>query len=114
MHVIIDRWTLAEELWSFGEDDLHRVPLNMTDEELIRLWQIAGKTYLDGSARSSGEAAALALVSLVEGRTRPLARTRRRPQSQRTTFPETPEDRHADVFRIQQRHDFPHPWHDSR
>ena len=114
MHVIIDRWSLAEELWSFGEDDLYRVPLDMTDEDLIRLWQVAGETYLDGSARSGGEAAALALVRLVEGRVRPLARTRRRPKAQWPTFHETPEERRADVFRIQRQHDFPHPWHDSR
>jgi len=114
MSVVIDRWTLAEELWSFGEDGLYRVPLEMTDEDFVRLWQMAGETYLDGSARSGREAAALALVRLVEGRPRPLTRTRRRPKSQRLTFSDTPEQRHTDVLRIERLHSFPHPWHDSR
>jgi hypothetical protein len=30
--VQIDKWTLAEELWSFGEDSLYREPLRMDDE----------------------------------------------------------------------------------
>jgi hypothetical protein len=110
MTVSIDRWTLAEELWAFGEDDLHRVPLEISDEDMIRLWILAGETYLGGKARSGGEAAALALVTMVEGKPRPLARRRRRPQSQRAVFTETPEQRLADVHRIERQHDFPHRW----
>jgi hypothetical protein len=54
----IDRWTLAEELWSFGEDSLYCEPLRMDDEAMIRVWVLAGRPSLRGPARSSGEAAA--------------------------------------------------------
>jgi hypothetical protein len=36
--VEIDRWTLPEELWSFGEDALYSMPLQMSDEDMIRVW----------------------------------------------------------------------------
>jgi hypothetical protein len=110
--VVIDRWTLAEELWLFGEDDLYRVPLQLADEELIRLWIHAGETHFSGRGRSGSEAAALALVELVEGKPRSLARRRRRPRSRRPTFAETSEQRSADVHRIQREHSFPHEWGD--
>jgi hypothetical protein len=110
MVVSIDRWTLAEELWLFGEDDLYRLPLEMADEDMIRLWLLAGEIYIEGSARSGSEAAALALVRTAEGRARPLVRSRRRPKSQRPTFSETAEQRRADVHRIERKHSFPHRW----
>jgi len=37
-----DRWTLAEELWSFGEDSLYPVALQLSDEDMVRLWLLAG------------------------------------------------------------------------
>jgi hypothetical protein len=40
----IDRWTLAEELWSFGEDSLYCEPLRMDDEAMIRVWVLAGSS----------------------------------------------------------------------
>jgi hypothetical protein len=30
-----DRWTLAEELWSFGEDSLYPVALQLSDEDMV-------------------------------------------------------------------------------
>ena len=33
-----DRWTLAEELWSFGEVSLLSVALQLSDEDMVRLW----------------------------------------------------------------------------
>jgi len=74
----IDRWTLAEELWSFGEDSLYREPLDLDDEAMIRVWGLAGKLSLRGPARSSGETAALAAVEVMamielRGRSRTLA-----------------------------------------
>ena len=57
-----DRWTLAEELWSFGEDSLYPVGLQLSDEEMVRLWLLAGELLLNEKARSSGEATALAGV----------------------------------------------------
>jgi hypothetical protein len=86
-------------------------PLDLSDQELIRLWQLAGAIHLDPAIEcSSSEAAAIALVAMVEGESRPLARRRRRPQSQRRTFSETTEERQADVHRIEREHNFPHRW----
>src|SRR5512133_3417018 len=81
--VSVDRWTLAEELWSFGEDSLYPIALQLSDEDMVRLWLSAGRLLLKGKARSSGEASALAAVALIEGKQRPLARKRRRPQVRR-------------------------------
>ena len=67
-----DRWTLAEELWSFGEDSLYPVALRLSDEDMVRLWLIAGGLLLKERARSSGEATALAAVAVIEGNQRPL------------------------------------------
>jgi hypothetical protein len=110
MIVSIDRWTLAEELSAFGEDDLCRLPLEMADEDLIRLWLLAGETYRAGCARSGSEAAALALVRMVEGEPRPLARRRRKPKSQQQVFGKSRKQRGADVRRIEREHNFPHRW----
>ena len=108
--VATDRWTLAEELWSFGEDSLHRAALQMSDEDMVRLWLLAGKLYLKGKARSAGEAAALAGVAVLEGRQRPLARRRRRPQAKRPRFDQTPEERYAEISRIEESESFPEAW----
>ena len=48
--VTVDRWTLAE-LWSFGEDALYAAPLRLSDEDMVRLWLLAGRLYLSGEAR---------------------------------------------------------------
>jgi len=103
VNVTIDRWTLAEELWSFGEDDLFRAPLAMSDDDLIRVWDLTSRIYMSGEGRSGGESAALATVAIIEGRRRPLARTRRRPQGQRPRFDVTQDDRYADVRAIEER-----------
>ena len=101
------RWTLAEELWSFDEDGLYLRALEISDEEMIRVWTHAGKLHTKGEARSTGEAAAMAAVKILEGKQRPLARTRRRPQAQRPRFGQTPEDRYSDIDGIEQRKRFP-------
>ncbi|HEX2434275.1 MAG TPA: hypothetical protein VHI55_10060 [Gaiellaceae bacterium] len=108
--VEIDRWTLAEELWSFGEDALYVMPLQMSDEDMIRVWVLAGKLSLRNEARSTGETAALAAVLVLEGKRRPLARRRRRPQADRPRFDQTPEERYADINRIEDRESFPEWW----
>jgi hypothetical protein len=68
-----DRWTLAEELSSFGEDSLSPAALQLSDEDMVRLWLLAGDLLLKERARSSGEATALAAVEVIEGNQRPLA-----------------------------------------
>jgi hypothetical protein len=37
-----DRWTLAEELWAFGEDSLYPVALELSEKDMVRLWLLAG------------------------------------------------------------------------
>jgi hypothetical protein len=105
-----DRWTIAEELWSFGEDALYPVALRLSDEETVRLWLLAGKLLLKERARSSGEAAALAAVAVIEGKERPLARKRRRPQADRLRFEQTSEERYAEISRIEESPRFPGKW----
>jgi len=105
-----DRWTLAEELWSFGEDSLYPVALKLSDEEMVRLWLLAGELLLKDRAGSSGEATALAAVAIIEGKQRPLARKRRRPQANRLRFEQTPEQRYAEVSRIEDSPCFDEKW----
>jgi len=108
--VQIDKWTLAEELWSFGEDSLYRTALRMDDEEMIRVWVLAGRLSFHGKARSSGEAAALAAVEVIEGRRRQLTNTRRRRQAERPDFHRTPEERYAEIERVEESESFPQMW----
>lgn len=108
--VQIDRATLAEELWSFGEDGLYLEPLSMSDEDMVRVWVAAGKLLMDESARSSGEAGALAAVEVMEGRRRPLARRRRRRQADVPRFDRTPAERYAEIGRIEESDGFPEHW----
>lgn len=108
--VTVDRWTLAEELWSFGEDELYLAPLEMSDEQLVAVWKLAGKLYMKDEARSAGEAGALAAVAVVEGKRRRLARARRRPQAGRPQFEKTTEERLEDVGRIEESESFPEVW----
>jgi hypothetical protein len=70
--VSVDRWTLAEELWSYGENELYLAALDLSDEDMVRVWRLAGRLYMDDVARSAGQAAALAAVSVLEGRRGPL------------------------------------------
>jgi hypothetical protein len=108
--VTIDKWTLAEELWSFGEDSLHLAPLHMSDEDMVGVWTLAGRLHLNGEARSAGEAAALAAVTVIEGKQRPLARKRRRPQAKRPQIDQGLEERLAEVYRIEDGEAFPPEW----
>jgi hypothetical protein len=105
-----DKWTLAEELWSFGEDPLCTAALQLSHEDMVRLWRLAGRLLLNDKARSSGEAAALAAVAVIEGRQRPLARKRRRPRARRLHFGQTPDERYAEISRIEEGESFPEKW----
>lgn len=108
--VSLDRWTLAEELWSYGEDETYPLALEISDQDMVRLWHLAGRIYWRGDARSAGEAAALAAVAVLEGEERPLSRRRRRPQRSRPEFQKNPEERLADVHRIEASENFPTAW----
>jgi len=109
-HVETDRWTLAEELSSFGEDSLYPAALQLSDEDMVRLWLLAGGLLLKERARFSGEATALAAVAVIEGNQRPLARKRRRPQAKRLHFEQTPEERYAEISRIEESPSFDEKW----
>jgi hypothetical protein len=61
-------------------------------------------------ARSGGEASALAAVAVIEGKQRPVARKRRRPQARRPRFEQTPEERYAEISRIEESESFPEKW----
>ena len=108
--VQVDRWTMAEELWSYGEDSLYLAPLQMSDEEMVRVWFTAGSHSLKDEAPSPGEAAALAAVEVIEGKRRPLARKRRRRQADRPRFDQTPEERYDEIRRIEESEHFPETW----
>jgi hypothetical protein len=105
-----DRWTLAEELWSFGEDSLYPVALQLSDDDMVRLWLLAGELLLKEKARSSGEAVALAAVAVIERKQRPLVRKRRRPQANRLRFEQTREERYAEISRIEESASFTEKW----
>jgi hypothetical protein len=77
---------------------------------MVRLWLLAGRLLLKGKARSSAEASALAAVEVIEGKQRPLARKRRRSQGRRPRFEQTPEERYAEISRIEESESFPEKW----
>jgi hypothetical protein len=104
-YVEIDRWTLTEELWLWGEDELHLRPLQMSDAELVSLHRLAATIYFgQRKARSAGEACASAAVALLGGRERPLARKRRRPRSTPLKHAVSREARLAAIVRIANAH----------
>jgi hypothetical protein len=72
--------TVAEEVWLFGEDALYEQALTISDDEMLRLWKLAGRLLWHELAGTNGEAAARAAITILEGADRPLARRRRRPR----------------------------------
>jgi hypothetical protein len=108
--VEIDRWTLAEELWSFGEDGLYVMPLQMSDEDMVRVWLLAGKAVPEGRGAIDRRDRCSGRGSVLEGKRRPLARRRRGRQADRPRFDQTPEERYADINRIEESESFPEWW----
>jgi hypothetical protein len=89
MFVSVERQTLAEDLWEYGEEDLAHEALRLSDMDLARVGVLAGRILLsDDEAGPSGaspmlaKACALAAVQVIEGDRRPLARRRRRTREQ--------------------------------
>ena len=78
---------IADDLWLYGEEKLATRALALSDQELERMREIALR-YAHVSDKPSGagmmisKAIALAAVEVMEGRPRPLTRTRRRPLKQ--------------------------------
>jgi hypothetical protein len=56
MHVIVAREILAQDLWSYGEDDLAIRALDLSDLELGRVGVVAGRLLADESIVGTGRA----------------------------------------------------------
>jgi hypothetical protein len=88
-HVFTSRSQLAAGLWDFGEDDLAARAVTLTDVELAAVERIAAWYEHPGyplpvtGRVTHRHVGALAAVTYLEGRIRPLARTRRRPERDR-------------------------------
>ena len=99
---VVDRWTLAEELWRWGEDGLIPDVLSLPDDTLFQVWLAAGDLARKTDARnkSAGWGVASAAVQVMEGETRPLARRRRRPKKELPDFGGTTEERVRSVSHL--------------
>src|SRR5690349_6130060 len=80
----------AASLWDYGEDDLAERALALSDEDLRAVWRIAAThenpSYplpIEGQRITHNHVNAIATIAYLEGRLRPLARTRRRPEKDR-------------------------------
>jgi hypothetical protein len=89
-----ERSSLAVELWRYGEDELWKRVLTLPDRTMKQIGDRADYHLTHGpTTRASGEsmliarALSLAAVEVLEGQSRPLKRTRRRPKSE---FPGLP------------------------
>lgn len=87
MYVMFSAEQAAASLWDYGEDDLIDRALALSEAQLREAWTIAGRywdpTFPLPSMKQRvclGHVTALATITLVEGRLRPLARERRRSQ----------------------------------
>lgn len=88
MHVVFSAEQAAASLWDYGEDQLVDRALSLSDAELRELWSIAGQYWDPGYPLPVvtqrvvlGHVTALATITFLEGDLRPLARERRRRQS---------------------------------
>ncbi len=80
----------AASLWDYGEDELADRALELSEDDLRAVQRIAATyedpTYplpIEGQRITHNHVTAIAAVAYLEGRLRPLARTRRRPEKQR-------------------------------
>ena len=81
---------VAAALWDYGEDELAARAIDMTDAELASIENISAwyedPAYplpMSGQRITHNHVNAFAAITLFEGRARPLARIRRRPQRER-------------------------------
>jgi hypothetical protein len=99
--LVIDRWTLAEQLWAFGEDAAYERALTLSDRQMVDVFRRAARLFSDGDARTGVVALAMAAVAVLEGGQRPLARRRRRSKRDRPVFDVSTEARLDDMSRLQ-------------
>lgn len=88
--VQVSKHLVASALWDYGEDDLAERAVEMTDGELTDIQNISAwyedpdyPLPMTGQRITHNHVSAFAAITLFEGRVRPLARTRRRPQRDR-------------------------------
>lgn len=88
--VHVSKMLIAQALWDYGEDELWGRALQMTDADHIKIERICAwyeaadyPLPLVGQRITHHHVNALAAITLFEGRVRPLARTRRRPEKGR-------------------------------
>jgi hypothetical protein len=90
---------VAAALWDYGEDELAARAMGMTDAELASVENISAwyedpeyPLPMSGQRITHNHVNAFAAVTLFEGRVRPLAQTRRRPERNRPAIydPEPP------------------------
>src|ERR671936_681795 len=96
-----ERSSLAVDLWRYGEDELWKRVLTLPDRTMKQIGERAdyhltrGPTTRAGDSMLISKALALAAIEVLEGHSRPLKRTRRRPTSQfpgATSSPELDRD----------------------
>jgi hypothetical protein len=87
MYVVFSSEQAAASLWDYGEDALVEPALALDDDRLQQAWTLAGRYWdptfaLPGMKHrlTLGHVAAFAVITLLEGDLRPLARERRRAQ----------------------------------
>ena len=102
--VVVERTSLAEDLWAYGEDELAIKALDLSPLEVARVGVLAGRLYTDPSEPGMmlAKACALAAIEVLEGEHRPLKRKRRRsvpePPREHPLPPPPGEDVPRDVF----------------
>src|SRR5687768_7164516 len=101
LYLVMDRWTLAEQLWAFGEDALCERVLTLSDRQMLEVFRLAARLFTDGDARTGAVALVTAAVAILEGQQRPLTRRRRRPKRDAPLFDVPLDDRLSDVSRLQ-------------
>ena len=101
LYLLMDRWTLAEQLWAFGEDDLYEAALTLSDSQMLDVFRRAACIFSSGDARTGAVALGMAAVALLEGAQRPLNRRRRRPKRDALVFPASREERLDQLSHLQ-------------
>lgn len=102
-NVIFSSEQAAAALWAYGEDELSARALLISEQDLPKLWAIAGRRWTADhglplkSRLVLDKVTAFAVMEFVEGSVRPLARERRRsisdmPQRLRNARPVSPSD----------------------
>ena len=90
------RQLIASALWDYGEDELAQRAITMTEDERLSICNIEAwyesphyPLPMTGQRITHNHVAAFAAITVFEGKVRPLAQTRRRPQKDRPAIFDT-------------------------